>query len=129
MRPMSSDGLFDIVHRYDLPLIFVPGNHEFYWGGSTARSKPSDHRLMKEAAEASKSWSQRLVLLDDDAAEIGGVRFVGGTLWTDFRMGLEKEADIRPRMMAAPKQLADFSQIRLGDGSRWHQRSCSASTS
>src|SRR5919106_314252 len=21
---------FDIVHRYDLPLVFVPGNHEFY---------------------------------------------------------------------------------------------------
>jgi 3',5'-cyclic AMP phosphodiesterase CpdA len=109
---------FDIVHRYDLPLVFVPGNHEFYWGGSIARSKPSDHRLMREAAEASKSWRQPLIMLDDDIAEMGGVQFIGGTLWVDFRMGLEKEADLRSRMKSAPTQLADFSQIRLGDGER-----------
>jgi predicted phosphodiesterase len=107
---------FEIVHRYDLPLVFVPGNHEFYWGGSIARTKPSDHRLMREAAEASKSWRQPLILLDDGIAEIGGVLFIGGTLWTDFRMGLEKEADLRDRMKWAPRQLADFSQIRLADG-------------
>jgi predicted phosphodiesterase len=107
---------FDIVHHYDLPLVFVPGNHEFYWGGSRARSKPSDHRLIKEAAEASKSWWQPLILLDDGIAEIGGVRFIGGTLWTDFRMGLENEDLLPWRMMAAPSLLADFSQIRLGDG-------------
>lgn len=109
---------FEIVHRYDLPLVFVPGNHEFYWGGWMSRSKPSDHRLMREAAEASKSWRQPLLLLDDAVSEIGGVLFIGGTLWTDFRMGLEKEDLLPWRMMTAPSQLADFSQIRLGDGER-----------
>lgn len=123
---------FDIVHHYDLPLVFVPGNHEFYWGGGMSRSKPSDHRLMKEAADESRSWRQPLILLDDDVADIGGVRFIGGTLWTDFRMGLDKGADLRARMQAAPRQLADFSQIRLGGGEflspqamlRFHQRTC-----
>lgn len=109
---------FDIVNRYDLPLIFVPGNHEYYWGGSMARSKPSDHGAMKEAAKASKSWRQPLILLDDEVAEIGGVLFIGGTLWVDFLMGLEKEDDLRWRMTAASNQLADFSQIRLGSGQR-----------
>lgn len=107
---------FDIVHHYDLPLIFVPGNHEFYWGGWMSRSKPSDHRVMRRAAEASKSWRHPLILLDDGIAEMGGVLFIGGTLWTDFRMGLEREADLRERMKWASMRLADFSQIRLGDG-------------
>ena len=108
---------FDIVQRYNLPLIFVPGNHEYYTGWPL-RSKPTGHRAMKEAAEASKTWRQPLILLDDGVAEIDGVLFIGGTLWTDFRMGLEKEADLRWRMTAASNQLADFTQIRLGSGER-----------
>lgn len=56
-----------------MPCVFVPGNHEFYshsilegreWGQVAARECP-DVRL-----------------LDDSVAVIGGVRFVGGTLWT-----------------------------------------------
>src|SRR5690348_5071057 len=73
---------------------------------------------MKQVAAASKSWRQPLHLLDDDVVEVGGVRFVGGTLWTDFRMDLKDEADLTRRMLSALAQLADFSFIRLGDGMR-----------
>lgn len=108
----------EIVNRYSVPLIFVPGNHEFYSGYSAPRTKPSDHLAMKEAAKASSSWRQRLHVLDDGLIEIAGVRFVGGTLWTDFRMDLADEADLPRRMRSAVTQLADFSRIRLGDGER-----------
>jgi hypothetical protein len=50
--------------------------------------------------------------------EIPGVRFVGGTLWTDFRMDLVDEADLQRRMRAAVTQLADFFMIRFGDCDR-----------
>jgi len=108
----------EIVNRYGVPLIFVPGNHEFYSGRSLARTKPTDHLVMKEAARASRAWRQRLHVLDDDVVEIAGVRFVGGTLWTDFRMDLPNEASLPRRMRSALTQIADFSEIRLGDGER-----------
>lgn len=107
-----------LIERYGLPMVFVPGNHEFYSPGKFPRTKPADHLLMKQAAEASRSWRHRLHLLDDDVIELGGVRFIGGTLWTDFRMDLKDEADLPRRMLSAPSQLADFSLIRLGDGTR-----------
>jgi hypothetical protein len=105
-----------LVERYRLPMGFVPGNHEFYCDIGMSRTKPSDHLLMKQVAEASKDWVRPLHVLDDRVAEIGGVRFVGGTLWTDFRIGLRNEADLPQRMRSMVWQLADFSRIRLRDG-------------
>lgn len=106
-----------IVARYGMPIIFVPGNHEFYSNRRIAppRMKSSSHLLMRQAAEASKDWGWPLHLLDDGAVEIGGVRFIGGTLWTDFRMDLKDEAELLRRMRSAPSQLADFSAIWLTD--------------
>lgn len=106
----------EIVHRYDVPLIFVPGNHEFYSGRDPHRSKPLDHLAMKQAQEDSHGWNQRLYVLDDDIAEIDGVRFVGGTLWTDFEMDSFGDAEIAWRLHTASDLIPDFSQIRLGDG-------------
>ncbi|MER8911424.1 metallophosphoesterase family protein [Mesorhizobium sp. M0854] len=107
-----------LIERYELPMIFVPGNHEFYSNRRDwpPRTKPSDHLLMKAVAEASRSWRNRLYVLDDDTIELSGVRFVGGTLWTDFKMDLVNDAGIRRRMQLALTQLPDFSRIRLGDG-------------
>jgi predicted phosphodiesterase len=108
-----------LVERYGLPVVFVPGNHEFYSGGaSPRRTKSGDHLLMKKVAEASRSWRQRFHILDDDVVELGGVRFVGGTLWTDFTMDLKDDEHFVWRVESAPSQLADFSRIRLGTG-RW----------
>lgn len=107
-----------LIERYGLPMIFVPGNHEFYSNREVRppRTKPSDHLLMKQAAEASRSWRNRLYVLDDDAIELDGVRFVGGTLWTDFAMDLVNDAGLPRRMQSALTQSPDFSRIRLGDG-------------
>jgi predicted phosphodiesterase len=54
------------------PLVYVPGNHEFFGGEIENRL-----RAGKEAAAGSG-----VRLLDRDVAVIDGVRFVGAMLWT-----------------------------------------------
>jgi len=55
-------------------IIYVPGNHEFY-GAS-----------MPDMRDALRAEAERLGihLLDNDTVTLGGVRFYGTTLWTDF---------------------------------------------
>ncbi|WP_018917894.1 metallophosphoesterase [Vreelandella zhanjiangensis] len=59
-----------------LPILFVPGNHEFY-----GTCMP----LMREEL---KQEAKRLdiELLDNRAVTLNGVRFYGTTLWTDFAL-------------------------------------------
>lgn len=106
----------EIVERYRLPLIFVPGNHEFYSEPSIiGRSLPSDRAVMHQVAEASKGWSKPLYVLDDTSIDLDGVRFVGGTLWTDFKLGIHDEADFHWRLNDARAMSSDFSRIRMND--------------
>ncbi len=58
------------------PAVSVLGNHEF-WGREVGRER----RATRRAAER-----RRITLLDDTAADIAGLRFVGGTLWADGRL-------------------------------------------
>jgi predicted phosphodiesterase len=58
------------------PIVHVAGNHEFYDGEfSEVRSA-----LRERAAELG------IVHLDDEAAVVGGVRFLGATLWADLML-------------------------------------------
>ncbi|NLS07659.1 phosphatase [Rhizobium sp. P32RR-XVIII] len=61
----------------DVPIVFVAGNHEFY--------NSCLHSDIPEARKAARDHP-RLHFLENDAVDIGGIRFVGGTLWTDFRL-------------------------------------------
>lgn len=54
-----------------LPVIFVAGNHEFY--GHDYASRLAALRALPG-----------VTVLDNDTATIGGVRFHGATLWTDY---------------------------------------------
>ena len=84
-----------------VPIVFVPGNHEFY------RHGVEEERLLAiEVAE-----KHDITLLDDAAAVIGGVRFVGGTLWTDFCLGGEGMQVIN--MLAARDRMNDYRTISL----------------
>ncbi|PWB82911.1 MAG: metallophosphoesterase [Methylocystaceae bacterium] len=58
------------------PIVYVPGNHEFYGGEIENRL-----RVGKEAAQGTN-----VRLLDRDVVAIGGVRFVGAIAWTDYRL-------------------------------------------
>ena len=59
------------------PSVFVMGNHE-YWNSAL----PADLEPAREAAAR-----LGVTLLEGDEAEIGGLRFLGGTLWADGWLG------------------------------------------
>ncbi len=85
----------------DKPVIYVPGNHEFYQHDITLI-----HQLKAEAPD-------NIHVLDDDQVVINGVRFLGSTLWTDF--ALFGEADKFFAMQTARQQMMDFSIIQNHD--------------
>ena len=89
---------------FAIPVIYVPGNHEFY-GGSISGTV---HALRQQCA------GTQIHVLDNDEAIIGGVRFLGTTLWTDFMLfgeGEEQEAAIRE----AQRLMYDFSRFHVND--------------
>jgi predicted phosphodiesterase len=86
------------------PVLYVPGNHEFY-GGSIAGTVEDLKRL---------SAGTNIRVLDDDEVIIDGVRFLGTTLWTDFRLFGEGEKRAAA-MHEAQRFMRDFSRIRIGD--------------
>ena len=61
---------------FDKPVLYVLGNHEFY-GGSIDGTADELKRLCA---------GSHVHVLDDDEIVIDGVRFLGSTLWTDFRL-------------------------------------------
>jgi predicted phosphodiesterase len=63
------------------PVLYVPGNHEFY-GGSIAGTVAELKRLCAGTA---------IRVLDNEETFLSGVRFLGTTLWTDFRLFGEGE--------------------------------------
>jgi len=108
---MLHETVHEIVSLYRMPLLMVPGNHEYYSDAASGRSVEQDRVFMKSVAEASKAWPARLHLLDDDTLQIGDVRFVGGTLWTDFAAGASTLSDIAWRMNDAVSDSPDFMRI------------------
>src|SRR3954452_19421772 len=64
------------------PTLYVAGNHEFYGEGI-----PRHLGKMAEAAAGST-----VELLENRVVVIGGVRFLGCTLWTDFDLFGERMA-------------------------------------
>jgi predicted phosphodiesterase len=58
------------------PVIYVPGNHEFYGGNLQS--------VTDELYARAKHFG--VDVLDGRRLVIGGVRFLGATLWTDFAL-------------------------------------------
>jgi len=65
----------DLFSDWPCPVIYVPGNHEFY--------ESSIDDVVKEF-ESRVAGYPNIHVLAPGSAEIAGVRFVGCTLWTDF---------------------------------------------
>jgi Icc-related predicted phosphoesterase len=61
----------------DTPVLYVPGNHEF-WG------KRRLHRHLEKMKDKAKG--SNVQVLYNDAVVLGGVRFMGATMWTDFNL-------------------------------------------
>src|SRR5690606_34510270 len=111
-----------LIGRYEKPVIFVPGNHEFYhdrWQvGDQHRSLERDRSTIKAIETTSLDWPQRFYCLDEDEVVIDGVRFIGATLWVDFQMNLAGQSALPQRMQEARGILNDFRAIYMRDGER-----------
>jgi Icc-related predicted phosphoesterase len=93
----------NIAHR--MPVVFVAGNHEYY-GQSYSEA----------LAEAkSESWRFPTVhFLEKDETVIGGVRFLGATMWTDFDLYETPERS----MQTASLYMNDYRAIEFSQNPR-----------
>jgi Icc-related predicted phosphoesterase len=83
------------------PIVYVAGNHEFYKCGL------ADER----AAAAEHARGHGIIWLDDTVAVVGGVRFLGATLWTDFKLfGATSQ---QTSMQAAASFMMDYALIAV----------------
>lgn len=87
----------------DKRIVYVPGNHEYY--GKQRQEALAMMRITARECDVH--------LLDDDELVIDGVRFLGCTLWTDFR--LFGEAKQQMAMLNGQHYLNDFRVIHEGD--------------
>ena len=85
------------------PVLLVPGNHEFY-----RREIQAELREMKQVAEGSN-----VHVLDRETTVIGGVRFLGCTLWTDFLLPVRQPGG---RGAQDDEVVADWRGCRRADG-------------
>jgi predicted phosphohydrolase len=97
---MGSKGLPWIrAHFAGRPVIYVLGNHEFY-----REATPALIETMRAQCRGAN-----IHLLENEAVQIGGVTFLGCTLWTDFR--LFGDADLAGAIAAAA--MNDYQLIRV----------------
>lgn len=85
-----------------MPVVFVAGNHEFYgesivegfeWGRTAAEEFPRVH------------------FLENESVVLGGVRFLGSMLWTDYAVEGSGPDDVAFAMAVSEQQLNDHRQI------------------
>jgi len=88
--------------RFDKPVLYVPGNHEFY-GSSIEGARGELKRLCQ---------GTKVHLLDEGEAVIDGVRFLGTTLWSNFELSDDPQQRLAARD-ECQRLLRDFSRIRL----------------
>lgn len=82
----------------ETPVVYVLGNHEFY--GQTI---PTLTRDLKREADGTN-----VRILENDEITIGGVTFLGATLWTDFKLNGDPEM----ASIHAQANMTDFQRIR-----------------
>jgi hypothetical protein len=95
-------------HFAGTPVIYVPGNHEHYGG-----------RLQDVLAALQEEGRRRGVhVLEQEEVTLGGVRFLGATLWTDFELYGSDPASMERAMNIAEAGMSDFQVVRYADEGR-----------
>lgn len=104
------------AHTFDVPVIYVPGNHEYY-----ESNFDTVDRLMAEAS----AELAHVQVLNGNVAEFGvdprkRVRVIGTTWWTDYTLfGTDRR---EASMEACAKVMFDHKLIQLaGEDGRWRQ--------
>ncbi len=85
-----------------MPVVYVPGNRDFYNNAFSATFTMEDH-LAKAKARAAEIGN--IYVLQDETVRLGDITFIGSTLWSDLS-GLSD-----PGLIA---RMADFRNIRWG---------------
>lgn len=83
-----------------LPVIYVPGNHEFYRG---------EYRQVLRDLHAAAANTPNIHLLDQESVVLGEVEVLGATLWTDFALFGETPEQVRSAESNAAALLPDFT--------------------
>jgi Icc-related predicted phosphoesterase len=92
----------------DKPIVYVAGNHEFYGSHWT--------RQIDDMREAANKYD--IEFLEANAIDLGGIRFLGCSLWTDFMlMGIDK---FEPAMRHAKSNMNDYHYIKIGRTAEFH---------
>lgn len=91
--------------QYAQPTLFVAGNHEFY--GSDLETTVAQ---LKEHARGTQ-----VQVLDCDEWRYEGVRFLGCTLWSDYRL-IADPAQRELGLQQATTMVRDFSRIAVASG-------------
>lgn len=99
-----------VAHFAGQPILYVPGNHEFY--GHNVSTLPTK---LREAAAGSN-----VHMLMRDELILDGVRFLGCTLWTDYRLYSDRMGRAQTIAMdEARSSLNDHRKIGFGSN---HER-------
>lgn len=100
---LGTKGLEWAIETFNTPVIFCPGNHEFYGQGEIMETMERIWQF------ANKHENVFPLVHPNDTCHIDGVRFIGGTLWTDFM--LDGEPNMRNSMSCAMRGLNDYYAI------------------
>lgn len=87
----------------DKRIVYVAGNHEFYFADMRGLAA----QMRKAALDLGIDF------LDNGEVVVGGMRFLGCTLWTDFALFEEEERNARA-MEEAGTKMGDFRHIMAG---------------
>lgn len=93
---------FDVFRDWPCPVLLLHGNHELY--GSVAEDTLAQFRA--------RGTVGNVRYLEQEAVIIGGVRFLGCCLWTDYAL----DGDPHQAMRLADAALMDHKAIRTRDG-------------
>lgn len=91
-----------LLKRWNKPVLYIAGNHEYYTRTSMIQGN-KDFKLWLESNHPD------VIFLQDEAKNINGVNFFGGTMWTNFMNGDLSAMEI------ARQQMNDFKLIRASN--------------
>jgi 3',5'-cyclic AMP phosphodiesterase CpdA len=95
--------------RFDRPLVYVPGNHDWWHPRSSYQGQLAEARELAAAAGIH-------LLIEGEVAVVEGVRFVGATLWTDWRLRPDVSAVATAEARDRAGGMKDVRRIRWRRG-------------
>jgi predicted phosphodiesterase len=101
--------LYWAAKTFSKPVIFVPGNHEYYGN------------MLQRIGVEMRACARELGIhyLDNDVIEMDGVRVIGSTLWTDFELFGSGKAEIGKALHSAKNGISDFNGTIIYGTTGW----------